>query len=203
MWRYVKLKPLTILDLDGDGGPEVIATLIAGGAHGGVYSFICARSDSRRKYSKTPFWWESFPTVFRDLDGDSVLEFRTADSRFQYTFTDYADSAEPIRIWNFSGGRLSVVTTNFLPLVENDRAAWWRSYLKNRSRGDVRGVLAAYMADMYMLGEQQKGWQQLRAALERGDLDLNGRNSYPGPGPYGQAYLNKLRRFLVRTGYAG
>jgi hypothetical protein len=53
----------------------------------------------------------------------------------------------------------------------------------------VRGVLAAWLADQYLLGRGAAGWSVLRRAERRGEVD--------------RAYLRKLRSFLRRTGYIG
>ena len=78
----------------------------------------------------------------------------------------------------------------------------WREYLRERKdrTSDVRGLLAAWLADEYQLGRADEGWAELRAAYARGEL------SPPRVDPLwptGQRYLAVLRRFLVRTGYAG
>jgi hypothetical protein len=59
-------------------------------------------------------------------------------------------------------------------------------------------VLAAYAADRALLGELDRAWGELRAALRRGDLGGF------GPGDVwsrGNRYLAELRRFLKQTGY--
>ena len=65
---------------------------------------------------------------------------------------------------------------------------------------NVRGILAAYAADRYRLGERTAARRTLFRALRRGDLD----RAYPlDPGPFGRAYITRLDRFLKRIGYRG
>ena len=60
-------------------------------------------------------------------------------------------------------------------------------------------VLAAYVATRYLLGHPSAGWQLVRRALRRGELD-NRRGRYDFC-PCGKRYPKRLRRFLRETGY--
>ncbi len=60
---------------------------------------------------------------------------------------------------------------------------------------DVRGVLAAWMADQYLLGRQDAGWATLQGISAGGEIDGD------TIGPVGDAYLAKLRKFLIGLGY--
>src|SRR5437879_464600 len=74
-----------------------------------------------------------------------------------------------------------------------------KSYRQDRRQRDfdVRGVLAAYVADQYLLGRPARGWALLRTALRRGELQRGVDPLWP----VGRAYVRKLRSFLARTGY--
>ena len=74
--------------------------------------------------------------------------------------------------------------------------ALYRSQLRSPSY-DVRGILAAWLADQYSLGRGRAGWRVLERAERHGEL---GRK--PDLWPVGKAYLRKLRAFLRRTGYS-
>ena len=82
--------------------------------------------------------------------------------------------------------------------MEQDAKRLWRTYSSERRDEDVRGVLAAWQADQYLLGREDAGWLELERALKRGDLQ--GPNGF---WPTGRRYLEALRSFLVKTGYAG
>ena len=71
----------------------------------------------------------------------------------------------PIQIWEFDGGRLRDVTRLFPGQVELDAKRLWRIYLEHRRNEDVRGVLAAWQADQYLLGREDAGWLELERAL--------------------------------------
>jgi hypothetical protein len=89
------------------------------------------------------------------------------------------------------------VTRTFPALVRTDAATLWKGYERERTRedADVRGVLAAWMADQYLLDRQDAGWATLQELNARGELD--GDTIWP----IGDAYLSKLRKFLLGHGY--
>ena len=76
----------------------------------------------------------------------------------------------PIQIWEFDAGRLRDVTQLFPGQVALDAKQLWGAYLEHRRKDDVRGVLAAWQADQYLLGRDDAGWRELERALKRGDL---------------------------------
>ena len=99
-------------------------------------------------------------------------------------FTAFAASPFPVQIWHFDGGRLRDVTRAFPDQVEQDAKELWRLYQRERRDEDVRGVLAAWQADQYLLGREDAGWLELERALKRGDLQ--GPNGF---WPTGRRYL--------------
>jgi hypothetical protein len=91
------------------------------------------------------------------------------------------------------------VTRSFPALVRKDAAMLWKGYEQEPTGEDVdvRGVLAAWMADQYLLGEQDAGWTTLHQINAQGGL------SGDPVWAIGDAYLAKLRKLLTRLGYAG
>jgi hypothetical protein len=76
----------------------------------------------------------------------------------------------------------------------------YKGYLKYRTVKDVnvRGLLAAYLADSYRAGNGRVAWRRVVAAYRRGDVDKR----FAGEtGPFGKSYLQSLRRFLTKLGY--
>jgi subtilisin-like proprotein convertase family protein len=190
---------LRVRDLDRDGEPEVLVDFYSGGAHCCYYTDVYRYVARSRAYRPTVgFWGDLFPTLV-DLGRDGRPEFRTGDDRFAYVFSSFAASAFPIRILRFDHGRFVDVTRRFPQLVRRDAAALYASYrsqLRSASY-DVRGVLAAWLADQYLLGRGPAGWRVLERAERRGELGRK-RDLWP----VGRAYLRKLRTFLRRTGYS-
>ncbi len=197
----VRVVRVTVRDLDADREPEVLLEVYTGGAHCCTDAVVYRYLPRRRAYagSRHPFGNAGFRLA--DLDRDGRPELEGGDDRFAYLFTSYAASAFPLRIVHFDHGRTVDVTRRFPALVRAQAHRLWRAYLESRNRpsGDPRGVLAAWLADMHLLGREEEGWRRLEQAYRRGDLG-------PRPAlagwPQGRAYLRALRSFLVRTGYA-
>jgi subtilisin-like proprotein convertase family protein len=191
---------IRVRDLDRDGEPEVLVDFYSGGAHCCYYTDVYRYVARSRTYRPVVGYWGDLLPRLVDLGGDGRPEFRTGDDRFAYAFTSFAGSAFPIRILRFDHGRFVDVTRRFPRLVRSDAAGLYAAYRSQvRSRDyDVRGILAAWLADQYSLGRGPAGWRVLERAERRGEL---GRKA--DLWPVGKAYLRKLRAFLRRTGYSG
>jgi subtilisin-like proprotein convertase family protein len=193
--------PVVIRDLDADGEPEVLLDLYSGGAHCCTYTLIFRYRPHFRDYRRIVGWWGNVGYRLGDIDRDGRTELQSADDRFAYAFAAYAFSLEPIQLWHYDRGRLIDVTRSFPRLVERDAGGLWSLYLRTRRSQypEVRGILAAYLADLYLLGREDEGWRRLETALRRGEL---GRGPEQDGWPAGRAYLHKLLEFLRETGYA-
>ena len=191
--------PLTIRDLDGDGEPEVLVNLYTGGAHCCFWTAIL-RYDGHG-YRGTAVLWGDPGYELVDLDRDGRPELRTADDRFAYQFTSFAGSVLPVQVRRYDHGKITDVTNDFPWLVRREADALWAEYLKDRGQpdADMRGLLAAWLADEYRLGRADDGWKQIEVAYRRGELSAP---RVDAVWPAGRKYLSALRRFLVKTGYA-
>jgi hypothetical protein len=190
------LKPSSVSfhDLNGDGTPELVLVLWTGGAH-------CCYLDQIFDFSRTPA--SKVEINLRDtggrvttLNGHVILQ--GADNRFDYAFTDYADSASPVEVWQYESDRLVNTTRSFPGLIGADAARWWARYLKARTSAgddDVRGILAAWAADESLLGDGAPAHAQLLQIAAKGDLN-HGEGS-----PKGVAYVASLWKFLGSHGY--
>jgi hypothetical protein len=77
-----------------------------------------------------------------DLNHDGKPECVSGDDRFPYVFTDYADSAWPVRIWSYRGG-FRDVTRLFPSAVLHDARRLWRyTGARIRRHDDTYGLLA-------------------------------------------------------------
>jgi hypothetical protein len=190
---------VAVRDVNGDREPDVIVDLYTGGAHccdvSTVYSFV----EGSGTYSVRRHDWADAGYRLRDLGKDGQFEFYSADARFAYRYASYAESYLPVRIFRLDAGKLVDVTPSFRGVLRADARSALRLYRKQRRRHvNVRGVLAAYAADRYRLGERRGARRTLLRALKRGDL---------GPayafdaGPFGRSYIARVDRFLRKIGY--
>ena len=97
--KTVGLKPSSVSfhDLNADGTPELVLVLWTGGAH-------CCYLDQIFDFAQKPA--RKIEIDFRDsgarprtVNGRAILQ--SADDRFDYVFTDYADSASPVQVWQY------------------------------------------------------------------------------------------------------
>lgn len=196
---YILRPRVHIRDLDLDGEPEVWVDIYSGGAHCCLDSRFFRWLPSLAAYASTTHAWRDIGYERKRLDGDDRPEFVSADARFGYMFTTFAGSAFPLQIWHFDHGQMIDVTRTFPSQIDRHARQLWRSYLRYRTgRDDPRGVLAAWVADQFLLGRGDEGWATLRRLATRGDFgprpDLAG-------WPQGGAYLRELRTFLKKSGY--
>lgn len=192
---------LMVVDLNGDGEPEVMLDLFTGGAHCCSYSRIYQFDPTYGDYTWVEHEWGNYLYSIDDLDGDGIPELASADDRFAYAFAAYAFSIPPVLILEYREGALRDVTREHPRSVRRDAKKWWKLYVKERRkpmhrRVDLRGILAGWAADKYQLGQQKDVWKTLKGARARGEL----RGS--SPWPKGRKYLRELRGFLEATGYA-
>jgi hypothetical protein len=189
-----------VSDLDGDGEPEVVVQLYSGGAHCCTLAEIYSYSAAAAAYVNLEENFGSGGYKLGDLNGDGRREFRTTDFRFDEAFTAHAASTQPIQIFDLVSGRLIDVTRSYPALVRKDAASLLRLYKRERKRSgfDVRGILASYVADEYLLGRGKTARKVLSKALKRGEL-----NQPRGTGfAAGRAYVRRLNKLLKRYGYA-
>lgn len=184
-----------IADIDGDGPPDVILDLFTGGAHCCVESEIVALSDSGAGIRRVEHGWGDPGYHLTDIDGDGVGEFLTGDDRFAYAFAAYAFSALPIQILSFRGDRFRDVTSEHLANVRDDAKRLRRGYRATRARDYPQGVLAAWAADQYRLGQRHAALKFVRAQARRGKL-----RAAMGP-RRAKRFPRRLDRQLRRWGY--
>lgn len=184
---------LSFRDLDG-GEPELILEMFTGGAHCCSVTLLL-RWDGGAYKSRLAVWG-NYGYRLVDLDGDKLPEFSAFDERFVYAFTAYVFSAAPVQIWQYRKGALIDVTREFPREIEKELPRLKTAYTQGRKMKDVdlRGFIAAYVADLYLLDRGDEAQAFLRQALARGDL-------HGFDGPTGAGYITALNKFLRANGY--
>jgi hypothetical protein len=197
--NLAKTSSVSVADLDGDREPEVIVQLYSGGAHCCFFGEIYSYSPATGGYKNFEQNFGGAGYKLRDLNGDGVPELSSFDQRFDEAFTAHAASTEPIQIFDFRSGGLVDVTRSYPALIAKDAGAQLKLYRKYRRRHDfdVRGILAAYVADEYLLGKKSSALKVLTGALQRGELNRPRGTGFPS----GRNYVRRLKNFLAKNGY--
>jgi hypothetical protein len=179
-------RDLHVVDLDGDGHLEVALVLRTGRGRCCSHLDVFRASGARYVASSRSFW--GCKLAVRDL-GDRTPRVVACDSRFSGRFAAAADSLEPIRIWRVVAGRFVLATRAHPGAIRDDAARAWRHVEVYRGHRDVRGVLAAWVADELMLGRADSAWARVGALRRAGALGA------------GAGYPATLRRQLAALGY--
>jgi hypothetical protein len=188
---------IQVVDLDGDGEPEILLRFWTGGAHCCVWTRIYRWNGST--YASSTRWWGDFAYSIENLGPGATVELLSGDDRFAYAFACFACSSFPVRIWSYRAGRLVDVTRRYPALIADDAAQqfeWFREALRDPA-ASTRGLLAAWVADECNLGRSTYAFRWLRSHPKA----YTGRDYGDGAGPTAQEYRTALRRFLRRTGY--
>jgi hypothetical protein len=174
--------PLRVVDLDGDGSPEVLLDSFTGGAHCCQLTQIFragAAGDVRQERN-----WADPGYRLVDLDADARPEFVSADAAFGYQFAAFAFSLSPVKILDWRGGTFRNRTRAFPRTVRADLASLRRSLRSLQRRHlPTRGAIAAITADLYSLGRAR------------------GARAYLAAAPGGRAFHARVLKFLHRYGY--
>jgi hypothetical protein len=174
-----------VADLDGDGEPEVLVDTFSGGAHCCVTTRLLTFDGTG--YAPKDIAWRDVGYVLRDADGDGRPELVGYDPRFSEAFTYFAASAFPARVLQADHGAVLDVTKKFPAVVRADAKERLRDLRRAKKRDDIRGLLAAYVADEYSLG---------RGATGRAEVDHQRRK-----GRVTKAYKTLLLKRLTAWGY--
>lgn len=177
---------LQVRNLDVTPEPEVILDVYTGDEHCCWVSLIYHYDAAQNTYLATEQFWGNAGYQFKDLNQDNIPEFLSRDDSFAYAFTAYAGSSFPLQIWQYRNSKMVDVTRSYPQLIYNDAYQLWQRYTETDYPGVAKGALAAYLADKYMLGQSEDGWQRVRQAYQGDDRE---------------SFFNELRQFLQQTGY--
>jgi hypothetical protein len=150
---------LKVADLDGDGEPEVLVDTFSGGAHCCLTARLLTWNGTG--YTPTDVDWRDVGYRLDDADGDGRFELVGQNPVFSAAFTAFAASAFPPLVYQVDHGKLVDVTRKYPKLVRADAAGLLKDLRKARRGDDVRGILAAYVADQYLLGKGSVGTKEI------------------------------------------
>ena len=122
-------KPVHVLDLQGNGRPDVVVDLFTGGAHCCTVEQVLVPSrDGTRWFLHQHDFGDPGAKLERRTRAGYV--FVSADDRFANAFTDFAASGLPLEILRFNGSHFVDVTGDYRPRITADAARWLRLYYK-------------------------------------------------------------------------
>ncbi|MUG94700.1 hypothetical protein F7734_20970 [Scytonema sp. UIC 10036] len=127
-------------------------------------------------------WLLTVATVFPQPATAETITGQSGNVRAEISYEKAQD-------YQYKNVRLKIIRagSRYPKIIKNHASELWQFYLKEgKQYEDGKGVLAAYLADKYMLGQGEDGWMQVRQAYKGRD-----RNSY----------FADLRKFLRETGY--
>ncbi|HEX4438080.1 MAG TPA: hypothetical protein VH061_14940 [Solirubrobacteraceae bacterium] len=189
-------EPLKLADLESNGQPDVVLGLNTGGAHCCSIVQVFAYDPGTMTYRVTERDFGEPGVDLIPVGTSRQLVFRTGDARFAYTFAPYAYSGLPIQLVSFEAGAFRDATLSYPAEIAADAALYLGGFRAERRHGLGNGLIAAWAADEDRLGH---------GALVRRILDREARHgllrSREHYGPSGHAFVQRLLRFLKRTGY--
>jgi hypothetical protein len=187
---------LQVVDLNGDGEPEVLVDAYTGGAHCCAVTELAAFNGSG--YAIQELEWGNTGYELQDLDADGKPELVGYDDVFAGAFSSFAASFFPPRVVDYDPsvkGALRDVTDHFVALIrKNQRQALHALKRARRQHYETLGIVAAYVADTYLLGDHDAVRPYLKRARKRGDL-----RTISGRAP--RSYERQLLAFLKKHGY--
>lgn len=180
-----------IIDLDGQGDPEVVLQVYSCGAYCCAFTLTYHYVPARKTYGRVKHLWGPYRNMaaLAKSPRDGLPEFVSRNEDFSGWFGRHAVSgASPIQVWRFRLGRLQDVTRSYPELIRQDTQVWWDAYTQEESDWHQEPVaLAAYLAGMHLLGEGDKGWQEVKRIYQGDDRE---------------EFFLKMRRKLREYGYA-
>ncbi len=177
---------LAIANLEGAAHPaDVVLSLYSGGAHCCFIDEVYSHGHSG--YTKRQADFQNSGARLEPIGPGGTTQFVTADNNFAYMFTDFAESGMPIRILSFNGLRFINVTRSHPAMIRKDAASWWTAYRKDHDAGR-KGLIAAWAADEYNLGQAKAARATLNAQAKKGLIT--------------RGFVSTLEQMLIKYGYA-
>jgi len=170
--KYYTSFGVRIIDLDKGGEPEIIVTGCNLNQNNFI-SWIYQYQTSLGQYTKKEYKWGDIGYQLQDINQDKNWKFITYQRTFDIFSENPLDSALPILIWQWQKGDLMNVTENSPEAIRVQANQLWTEQINRQRRNqDVKALLAAYLADKYLIGQKRDGWLQIRQLYQGSDASL-------------------------------
>jgi hypothetical protein len=162
----------TIIDLNGDGEPEIDYALATVGTNCCSEAVTYRYDPMTHRYIQTIQGWGLYRDGPRlsDLDGNGITEFVGTSEDITGQFTGGCCSGPGvIRIGRFGHDRIVWVTREYPALIRADAWNAWRAVVTTaKSQPELQPAETAwYLADKVMLDEGADGWARARRTFSR------------------------------------
>lgn len=181
----VPSKALHVVNLQGRPN-NVVLELYTGGAHCCTLDEVYSPVSGQSMWGVDEWNFGDPGAALRRLSRRGHTLFLTADDRFAYRFTDFAESGLPIRILSFANHRFTNVTRKHRKLIRRDSKRFWKAYMSDPNPGR-KGLIAAWAADQYNLRHKRHANRVLNQQVAKGRIHAG--------------FVAHLKRFLKRHGY--
>jgi hypothetical protein len=161
--------PVAVRDLDADGKQEVLVSLYTGGAHCCWVTKLFHGPDF--KAPPDTYGFQQNPFRLRDLGRGAAADLQIAVATEDFVPVVHAATGRLLVILNYRAGRFVDVTRRFKQRLKRDAKAnrkEWNAY--ERGNTSAQGALAAYVADLKRLGQDQKAEEAIQRAGRREQL---------------------------------
>ncbi len=192
-----RLGKVFIRDLDADGEPEVLVSGDTGGTECCALLGIFDYRPRSGGYGRLAESFVGHNVTLASLDEEGIV-IVTTDANFNGLFGSEADSWRPPEVLRYEHAdgspRMRDVTRRYPQLMTRD-ATRTKRILDHATRADIvttQPVLAAYVADQYLLGSGSVGRHEIDVQTRRGNL---------GTARQASAYRARLMKLLHRFGY--
>jgi S-layer homology domain/WG containing repeat len=167
--KYDPAVSVRIIDLDKGGEPEIIVTG-RDRTNNNFITWIYQYQTLTKKYTNKEYQWGDIGYQLQDLNQDKIWKFITYQRTFDIFSQNPLDSALPIQIWQWKKGDLINITENQPEALRVHANQLWTEQINRQRRNqDVKALLAAYLADKYLIGQKRDGWLQIRQLYQGSD----------------------------------
>lgn len=163
---------LRVLDLDQDGEPEIILDGCTSSNHH-FLTWIFDYDPLTQKYQITEKNWRELGYELKQINPQEGWQFITYQKSFDIFSKQLLDSALPLEVYTYQSGAFQTVTKNYPELVRQQANQLWTEQInRQRSSLNFKSILAAYLANKYILNQKKDGWFQLRQLYQGSDAEL-------------------------------